>query len=78
MVHYSDGNDPGFPVVCHGADAADKVIVDLQHIVDHEPAYSGPYHRTEHYKSGITVAVSTAGKFFGYGRIKYVLQRLTM
>ena len=40
MVHYSDGNDPGFPVVCHGADAADKVIVDLQHVVNHEDTVS--------------------------------------
>ena len=44
MVHYSDGNDPSFSVVSHGADTADKVIVDFQHVVNHKSTYAGPYH----------------------------------
>ena len=44
VVHYSEGNDLGVSIVSHSADAADKVIFDLQHVVNHESAYAGPYH----------------------------------
>ena len=40
VVHYSEGNDLGISIVSHGADAADKVIFDLQHVVNHESAYA--------------------------------------